>query len=88
MVAYKCPGVDMRAPLTLLPLTPHFWCYVTRQVHISYLEIYNEIGYDLLDREREEKALEELTRVRGKEGGERERGERGGEGRRQKNAER
>lgn len=59
-----------------------------RQVHISYLEIYNEIGYDLLDREREEKALEDLTRVRGKDGGEMEQGERGGEGRRQKKAER
>ena len=34
------------------------------QVHISYLEIYNETGYDLLDKDREVKALEDLTRVR------------------------
>ena len=32
-------------------------------VHISYLEIYNEIGYDLLDPDREIKALEDLPRV-------------------------
>uniref|UniRef100_A0A7R9YQE6 Kinesin-like protein n=1 Tax=Chlamydomonas euryale TaxID=1486919 RepID=A0A7R9YQE6_9CHLO len=32
-------------------------------VRVSYLEIYNEKGYDLLDPEREVKALEDLTRV-------------------------
>ena len=34
------------------------------QVHISYLEIYNETGYDLLDPDREIKALEDLPKVR------------------------
>lgn len=32
-------------------------------MHISYLEIYNEAGYDLLDPEREIKRLEDLPRV-------------------------
>lgn len=32
-------------------------------VHISYLEIYNETGYDLLDPDREVKALEDLPKV-------------------------
>ncbi len=32
-------------------------------VHISYLEIYNETGYDLLDPDREIKALEDLPKV-------------------------
>jgi kinesin family member 6/9 len=32
-------------------------------VHVSYLEIYNEIGYDLLDPDREIMALEDLPRV-------------------------
>lgn len=36
---------------------------MTCQVRVSYLEIYNEIGYDLLDPDREVKALEDLTRV-------------------------
>lgn len=35
------------------------------QVHISYLEIYNEIGYDLLDPNREVKSMEDLPQVRG-----------------------
>jgi hypothetical protein len=35
-----------------------------RQVHISYLEIYNDDGYDLLDADREIKAMEDLQRVR------------------------
>lgn len=30
------------------------------QVYISYLELYNEAGYDLLDPSHESKALEEL----------------------------
>ena len=34
------------------------------QVHISYLEIYNETGYDLLDPDREVKALEDLPKVK------------------------
>jgi hypothetical protein len=34
------------------------------QVHISYLEIYNELGYDLLDPEREIKAMEDMRQVR------------------------
>jgi kinesin family protein 6/9 len=33
------------------------------QVHISYLEIYNEIGYDLLDPTREVQAMEDLPQV-------------------------
>ncbi len=33
------------------------------QVHISYLEIYNEAGYDLLDPGREVAKLEDLPRV-------------------------
>ena len=33
------------------------------QVHISYLEIYNEAGYDLLDPAREARMLEDLPRV-------------------------
>lgn len=32
-------------------------------VHISYLEIYNEIGYDLLDSSRDAKKLEDLPKV-------------------------
>ena len=32
--------------------------------HISYLEIYNESGFDLLDPSHETKALEDLPRVR------------------------
>jgi type II secretory pathway component PulJ len=34
------------------------------QVHISYLEIYNEVGYDLLDPTREVQAMEDLPQVR------------------------
>ena len=34
-----------------------------RQVHISYLEIYNETGYDLLNPEREVQMLEDLPKV-------------------------
>ncbi|MEW5312344.1 MAG: hypothetical protein WDW38_003985 [Sanguina aurantia] len=37
-------------------------------VHISYLEIYNENGYDLLDPNREVKALEDLAQVQVMEG--------------------
>ncbi|PNW88606.1 hypothetical protein CHLRE_01g036800v5 [Chlamydomonas reinhardtii] len=37
-------------------------------VHISYLEIYNNEGYDLLDAEREIKALEDLQQVHVGEG--------------------
>jgi hypothetical protein len=33
------------------------------QVHISYLEIYNETGYDLLNPEREVQMLEDLPKV-------------------------
>jgi kinesin family protein 6/9 len=33
------------------------------QVHVSYLEIFNEAGYDLLDQEREVRLLEDLPRV-------------------------
>lgn len=33
------------------------------QVHISYLEIYNEVGYDLLDPNRDVKAMEDLPQV-------------------------
>ncbi|KAG5459789.1 MAG: P-loop containing nucleoside triphosphate hydrolase protein [Olpidium bornovanus] len=33
------------------------------QTHVSYLEIYNEIGYDLLDDSREHKKLEDLPYV-------------------------
>ena len=32
-------------------------------MHISYLEIYNEVGYDLLDPNREVQMLEDLPRV-------------------------
>jgi hypothetical protein len=35
------------------------------QVSISYLEIYNEVGYDLLNPDREVKGLEDLPQVRG-----------------------
>lgn len=35
----------------------------TFQVHISYLELYNETGYDLLDPEREVKGMEDLPQV-------------------------
>lgn len=34
-----------------------------RQVSISYLEIYNEMGYDLLNPDREVKGLEDLPQV-------------------------
>ena len=33
------------------------------QVHLSYLEIYNEAGYDLLDPDRDVRVLEDLRRV-------------------------
>jgi len=33
------------------------------QVHVAYLEIYNEVAYDLLDAGREARALEDLPRV-------------------------
>jgi kinesin family member 6/9 len=32
-------------------------------VHVSYLEIYNEVGYDLLDSSRDAKRLEDLPKV-------------------------
>jgi hypothetical protein len=32
-------------------------------VHVSYLELYNEVGYDLLDITRDAKKLEDLPRV-------------------------
>ncbi|KAK9868874.1 hypothetical protein WJX84_006396 [Apatococcus fuscideae] len=32
-------------------------------VHVSYLEIYNEVGYDLLDPDRDVRSLEDLPRV-------------------------
>lgn len=37
----------------------------TYTVHFSYLEIYNETGYDLLDPDHETKALEDLPKVQG-----------------------
>lgn len=45
---------------------PHLHLHVMTvvlQVHISYLEIYNEAGYDLLEADREVKAMEDLTQV-------------------------
>lgn len=36
---------------------------VPLQVHISYLEIYNETGYDLLNPDREIQMLEDLPKV-------------------------
>lgn len=36
---------------------------VLGQVHLSYLEIYNEAGYDLLDPDREVCVLEDMRRV-------------------------
>lgn len=33
-------------------------------LHISYLEIYNNVGYDLLDPSHETKRLEDLPQVR------------------------
>lgn len=33
------------------------------QVYISYLEIYNEVGYDLLDPTREVQAMEDLPQA-------------------------
>ena len=35
----------------------------TYHVHVSYLEIYNEVGYDLLDSNRDAKKLEDLPKV-------------------------
>lgn len=35
----------------------------TWQVHVSYLEIYNETGFDLLDPNREVKSMEDLPQV-------------------------
>ena len=32
-------------------------------MHVSYLEIYNEVGYDLLDPDRDVRSLEDLPRV-------------------------
>lgn len=36
----------------------------TYTVHVSYLEIYNEVGYDLLDTTRDAKSLEDLPKVK------------------------
>jgi hypothetical protein len=47
-----------------------FGCGIRLQVHISYLEIYNEVGYDLLDPTREVQAMEDLPQVRGVRAGE------------------
>lgn len=46
--------------MTCLPMA-RAWCV---QVHISYLEIYNEVGYDLLDPTREVQAMEDLPQAR------------------------
>lgn len=42
---------------------PTVYGLVQLQVHISYLEIYNELGYDLLDPTREVQAMEDLPQV-------------------------
>ena len=39
----------------------------TLQVKISYMEIYNEVGYDLLDSRKDISSLEDLERVRAME---------------------
>lgn len=36
----------------------------TYQLHFSYMEIYNETGYDLLNPDHETKSLEDLPKVR------------------------
>ena len=41
----------------------HLKTFVSMQVKVSYLEIYNEIGYDLLDPERNIAKIEDLRRV-------------------------
>jgi hypothetical protein len=38
-------------------------CVLGLQVYISYLEIYNEVGYDLLDPTREVQAMEDLPQA-------------------------
>ena len=39
------------------------YCLLSVQVHVSYLEIYNDAVYDLLDPEREIKDIDDLPRV-------------------------
>lgn len=48
------------------PPHPHRPTHTPRQVFISYLEIYNEVGYDLLDPAREVAALEDMPQVGGR----------------------
>ncbi|XP_017332102.1 kinesin-like protein KIF6 isoform X2 [Ictalurus punctatus] len=52
-------------PRTLSYLYQHFSqdCSMMYTTHISYLEIYNEVGYDLLDPRHEASNLEDLPKV-------------------------
>ncbi|XP_053488387.1 kinesin-like protein KIF6 isoform X2 [Ictalurus furcatus] len=52
-------------PRTLSYLYQHFSqdCSMVYTTHISYLEIYNEVGYDLLDPRHEASNLEDLPKV-------------------------
>lgn len=58
-------GSSRRAPAATSYATPSAWILLYRclQVYISYLEIYNEVGYDLLDPTREVQAMEDLPQV-------------------------
>lgn len=51
---WQLPGSPPSPPPLLQRPDTHF------NVYISYLEIYNEAGYDLLDPSHETKSLEEL----------------------------
>ncbi|KAJ8330172.1 hypothetical protein O5D80_001743 [Batrachochytrium dendrobatidis] len=63
-------GAERYADRGLIPRTIQFMfkeaqknTHVQYTFHISYLEIYNEIGYDLLDSTRDAKKLEDLPKV-------------------------
>ena len=56
--------LNTRFSFTELAATPrHSMEVLPLQVHVSYLEIYNEAGYDLLDPDRDVRSLEDLPRV-------------------------
>ncbi|BDA45213.1 Kinesin-like protein KIF9 [Coccomyxa sp. Obi] len=59
---YEDRGIIPRA-ISLIFSTIAKRTNTTYMVQVSYLEIFNEAGYDLLDEEREVRSLEELPRV-------------------------
>jgi kinesin family protein 6/9 len=70
-LAVQMGGTDKYEDRGLIPRTlTHLFDWITASastltvaLHISYLEIYNDKGFDLLDPQHEHKTLEELPRV-------------------------